>query len=112
MPSFHAIRVCQIFAGDKLVIDRSIVWSLEMATKVPATAAKAKFSEILERIQKGESFLITLHGEETARLIPVRRRDHDEICAIIGRLKKNRVTLNPPGKPKLKLRSLISEGRL
>ena len=82
-----------------------------MATKIPATAAKARLSEILERIRNGESFCITLHGEEAARLIPARGRNHDEICAAISRLKATRSILNPSGKPTIKIRDLVNEGR-
>ncbi len=41
-----------------------------MTTLIPASEAKAKFSELLERVHGGESFSITLHGKERAKLIP------------------------------------------
>ena len=42
-------------------------------TWIAASEAKAKFSELLDRAQKGESFSITLHGEEAAHLTQVLR---------------------------------------
>ena len=36
-------------------------------TVIAASEAKAKFSELLDRVQSGESFSITLHGEEAAQ---------------------------------------------
>lgn len=82
-----------------------------MVTTIPASEAKAKFSELLERVQKGESFSITLHGEETAKLVPARRASLEEIQRTIADIKGSRSTLNPAGKAKLKVKDLINEGR-
>lgn len=82
-----------------------------MVTTIPASEAKAKSSELLERVQKGESFSITLHGEETAKLVPARRASLEDIQRTIADIKGARSTLNPPGKAKLKLKDLINEGR-
>ena len=78
---------------------------------IGASEAKAKFSELLDRVQSGESFSITLHGQEAAKLVPARRPSHEAIQDVIARMKASRSVLNPPGKEKLKLKDLMNEGR-
>jgi prevent-host-death family protein len=80
-------------------------------TVIAASEAKAKFSELLERTRHGEGFAITLHGEEVAKLVPAKGRSLREIQSAIAEIKSNRITLNPPGKPRLRLKDLINEGR-
>jgi prevent-host-death family protein len=82
-----------------------------MTTLIPASEAKARFSELLERVQTGETFSITLHGEERAKLIPAKRTSLEEIQATIARMKSGRSRLNSPGQPRLKVKELIGEGR-
>lgn len=82
-----------------------------MFTTIPASEAKAKFSELLDRVLSGESFSITLHGEETAKLVPAKRPSLEDIRHAIAQMKASRSTLNPPGKAKLKTKDLVSEGR-
>ena len=78
---------------------------------IAASEAKAKFSELLDRVGRGESFSITLHGEEAAKLIPAKQPSLAEIQETIARIKSSRSRLNPPGKPKLHIKDLITEGR-
>ena len=80
-------------------------------TTIAASEAKAKFSELLDRVRRGESFSITLHGEVTARLVPAKRMGREHIQAVIARMKASRSILNPPGKKKLEVRDLIDKGR-
>src|SRR6266850_2389667 len=98
----------------KLVSDRSNqrkVKTMSANTVIAASEAKAKFSELLDRVQGGESFSITLHGEEAAKLIPARRPSREEIQEVIAQMKANRSVLNRPGKEKLRIKDLINEGR-
>ena len=81
-------------------------------TTIAASEAKAKFSELLDRVQRGESFSITLHGEEAAKLVPARRPSREQVQEVIAQMKVERSILNPPGKKKLKIKDLINEGRL
>ncbi|MGH8101981.1 MAG: type II toxin-antitoxin system Phd/YefM family antitoxin [Chthoniobacterales bacterium] len=37
--------------------------------------AKARLSEMVKRASRGEEVLITVHGKETAKLVPVPRRN-------------------------------------
>ena len=78
---------------------------------IAASEAKAKFSEFLKRARNGEEFDITLRGEKVARLIPAQRLSLSEIQSAISETKAGRITLNPPGKLKLKIKDLIDEGR-
>lgn len=80
-------------------------------TTIAASEAKAKFSELLDRVRKGESFSITLHGEEAAKLVPARRPSREEVRDVIARMKASRSILNPPGKKRLGIKDLINEGR-
>jgi prevent-host-death family protein len=84
---------------------------MNATTVIAASEAKAKFSELLERARRGEGFAITLHGEEVAKLIPAKAKSLSEVQAAIAAMKANRTVLNPPGKPKLRVRQLINEGR-
>lgn len=82
-----------------------------MLTVIPASEAKAKFSELLDRVQGGESFSITLHGEATARLVPARHPSLEDIQEAIAQMKASRSVLNRPGQKRLKVKDLINEGR-
>jgi prevent-host-death family protein len=82
-----------------------------MLTTIPASEAKAKFSELLDRVRSGESFSITLHGEEAAKLVPAKRPSLEEVRRTIAEMKASRSVLNPPGQPKLRVKDLVNEGR-
>ena len=79
-------------------------------TVITASEAKAKFSELLDRVKSGESFSITLHGAEAAKLVPARKPSREEIQEVIARMKASRSVLNPPRKEKLRIKDLINEG--
>ena len=40
---------------------------------IGAFEAKTKLSELLERVSKGESFVITKHGQPVAKLVPTNK---------------------------------------
>jgi len=84
---------------------------MNATTVIGASEAKAKFSELLDRVQGGETFSITLHGEEAAKLVPARQPSREEIQVVIAQMKASRSVLNPPGKEKLKIKDLIQDGR-
>lgn len=44
-------------------------------TVIGAYEAKTKFSELLDRAERGERFTITRHGKPVAEIVPVRRHD-------------------------------------
>jgi prevent-host-death family protein len=82
-------------------------------TRIPASEAKAKFSEILQRTRNGEAFAITLHGQEVANLTPANRPTQFEIQKAISEMEdlQKKTRLNPEGMPKLNLKDLIKQGR-
>jgi prevent-host-death family protein len=84
---------------------------MSASTTIAASDAKAKFSELLDRARRGESFSITLHGEEAAKLVPAKKTSREEIQEVIRQIKQSRTVLNPPGQQKLRIKELISEGR-
>jgi prevent-host-death family protein len=84
------------------------------ATIVPASEAKTKFFELLKRARGGECFLITLDGQEAARLSPLKESPgENELIALFARIGevRKRTVLNPKGKAKISIRELIEEGR-
>ena len=55
---------------------------------IGAFDAKTKLSELLERVGKGESFVITRHGRPVARLVPVGGLDQERVDRAIARLRE------------------------
>jgi prevent-host-death family protein len=66
--------------------------------QIPASDAKARFSELLDKVEKGETVVITRHGRPVARLVPdedKRQQEVDEAIASIKARQKRagRITL-------------------
>jgi prevent-host-death family protein len=82
------------------------------ANEFAAAEAKARFSELLDRAEKGEEIVIKRHGRTVAKLVPVvpmhsvedRRRMREEW---IEYRKKHGPRLGPD----LTIKQLIEEGR-
>jgi prevent-host-death family protein len=55
---------------------------------IGAFEAKTHLSALLERVEHGESIIITRHGKPIARLVPVEPRDPARIKSAIARLKE------------------------
>ena len=76
--------------------------------QVGAFEAKTHLSQLLKLVSDGEEFTITKHGQPIARLVPVRRRDEDQVAWAVAGLKalrqKNPATLS-------EILSWIREGR-
>jgi prevent-host-death family protein len=47
--------------------------------QIPASDAKARFSELLDQVEKGATVVITRHGRPVARLVPDQERRQKEI---------------------------------
>ena len=77
-------------------------------SEVGAFEAKTHLPRLLERVQKGERFVITKHGHPVAELIPFRKRDADKIRAAIDDLKAFQKTRKRGGPS---VRAMIEEGR-
>jgi prevent-host-death family protein len=79
-------------------------------TEFPVAEAKARFSELLDRAEKGESLTIRRHGKPVARLVPAhdveaRRRATD---IWMGR---REAPDGPRLGPDLTIKDLVNEGR-
>ena len=79
-----------------------------MMNSVGTYEAKAHLSKLLERVEKGEQFMITRHGIPVARLIPPDRAAKMAASDAVAELKKLRKNCTLGGLP---LRSMIEDGR-
>ncbi|MDI3317547.1 MAG: type II toxin-antitoxin system prevent-host-death family antitoxin [Bacillota bacterium] len=78
-----------------------------MSRQVGAYEAKAKLSELLDRVARGERFTITRHGVPVAEWVPVAHgRPAEEVAREIREFRRGRRL----GKD-LTLRELIETGR-
>jgi prevent-host-death family protein len=55
--------------------------------EIPASEAKAHFSELLDAVERGETIAITRHGRRIARLVPEADRRRQEIEEAIADMK-------------------------
>jgi prevent-host-death family protein len=78
-----------------------------MAT-ASAYEAKTHLSELLRRVEKGESITITRHGVPVARLVPVDHSRSREVDEAIAALKEFRKGHSLGG---ITIRELIEDGR-
>lgn len=76
--------------------------------EVGAYEAKTRFSQLLERAQRGETVTITKHGTPVAQLGPVRTRDQQRISAAVAALRTFAKGRRLDG---LTIRELVEEGR-
>ena len=77
-------------------------------TTVGAFEAKAHFSQLLDRVAKGESITITRYGEPVAQLIPAKpARDPQALEALVEEIKRAR---KGRSLGKIKIKDLIHEG--
>lgn len=75
--------------------------------EIGAYEAKTHLPKLLERVEKGERFVITRHGHPVAELVPVAKRDKDSIRRAIDDLRAFRKTLARRG---VRLRDLLEDG--
>lgn len=76
--------------------------------EIGASEAKTHLSELLERVRKGERFIITKHGQAMAELRPIAGQAPEERRAIVERMKAFQVNHDLG---RISLRELIDEGR-
>ena len=76
--------------------------------EIGAYEAKTHLSELLERVRKGERFVITRHGQAVAELRPVTGRTPEERRAAVERMAAFQAAHDLGG---ISLRELIEEGR-
>lgn len=58
--------------------------------RVQSSAAKAKFAELLDEVERGETVIITRHGKPIARITPEQPRRQQEIEEAIRGIKELR----------------------
>lgn len=83
---------------------------LENQQTIGSYEAKAHFSELIDRVEHGAEITITRHGTPVAKLIPIKKSaTPEERAAAIREWREvaKGLTLGD-----LKIRDLISEGRL
>jgi prevent-host-death family protein len=80
---------------------------------VGAFEAKTKFSELLERVSRGEEITITRHEKPVARLVPAGRSSYGDIQQAFQRMKEIRCRTRRKcaTRPELSYRQLVEEGR-
>ena len=72
--------------------------------------AKTHFSQLLERVAKGEEITITKHDRPVARLVPAERPSREHLATIFRQMDALRQSL-PKSKDKGTLKDLINHGR-
>jgi antitoxin (DNA-binding transcriptional repressor) of toxin-antitoxin stability system len=72
--------------------------------------AKTHFSQLLERVAKGEEITITKHDLPVARLVPADRPSREHVAILFRQMDALRQSL-PKSKDKTALKDLIDEGR-
>ncbi len=75
--------------------------------KVGAYEAKTHLPKLLERVKKGERFVITKHGQPVAELVPVSGSEPERTKRAIDDLKDFRADLMQRG---VRLRDLLDKG--
>jgi prevent-host-death family protein len=64
-------------------------------TTVGAYEAKTKFSELIARAEKGESFVVTKNGRPVARITPAEAYDREQARQAVERLREFREAQGP-----------------
>mgnify|MGYP003382972597 FL=1 len=62
---------------------------------IQASEAKAKFSELLDQVERGETIVITRHGKVIARLTPPDAEKADKVRNAVRELKELRKDVKP-----------------
>jgi len=75
---------------------------------IGAYDAKTHLPKLLERVEKGERFVITRHGKPVAELIPVARRDTAAIARAIADVRTVRERLARRG---VRLRDVLGKSK-
>jgi prevent-host-death family protein len=65
-------------------------WNFTMAREVQASEAKTHLARLLDEVERGETIIITRHGQAIARIVPEARRRQQEIDQAIEDIKELR----------------------
>ena len=80
-------------------------------TTIGVYDAKTQFPKLLERVRRGERFLITKHGRPVARLVPAADEAAPGVREIIRQMQQWQEQEGPTLGPGLTIRQLREEGR-
>lgn len=61
-----------------------------LCMSVPLAEAKNKLSELVDRVSRGEEFVITRHNAEIARLVPVVGSHRRDVSSAIAKMRATR----------------------
>jgi prevent-host-death family protein len=61
-----------------------------LCVSVPLAEAKNKLSELVDRVSRGEEFVITRHNAEIARLVPVTGPHRHDVSDAIAKMRATR----------------------
>jgi prevent-host-death family protein len=64
---------------------------------IGACDARTHLPKLLERVQRGERFVINMHGRPIAELVPVATRDSAPICVAVTGIRERRQALADRG---------------
>ena len=82
-------------------------------TTVGAFEAKTKLAELLDKVEAGESIVITRHGKPVARLVPAAAGEAERVRkrAVIDEIRRKRAGWDRGAKPGSTIAELIKAGR-
>jgi prevent-host-death family protein len=74
-------------------------------TTIGAYEAKTKFSELIARAEKGESFVVTKNGRPVARIAPPAEFNREKARQAVAALRAFRASQGPPVSPQQALKN-------
>ena len=80
-------------------------------TAIDVREAKARLQTLLDRVSRGERFVITKHGRPVAELVPATTERARDVKQIIRRMEEWQEREGPTLGPGLTIRQLREEGR-
>jgi len=76
-----------------------------------AFEAKTHLSELLRRVEKGESFTITKNGTPVAKLVPIEETPRQDVKKVVEEILQFRKTRPLGNLTVAEIKELINEGR-
>ena len=80
-------------------------------TAIGVYDAKTQLPKLLERVRRGERFVITKHGRPVAELVPASQEKTPDVTQIIEEMENWQQREGPTLGPALTIRGLREEGR-
>jgi prevent-host-death family protein len=80
-------------------------------TAIGVYDAMTQLPKLINRVSRGERFLITKHGRPVAQLIPAAAKPAEDLKEIIQQMEEWQQREGPTLKPGLTIRQLREEGR-